>query len=340
MMNALDADFRFDLDSLNKKVGRLVEGLETRSLDRSLYRRRLSEAGVRIGEVKPVAEPRKEAGFLSSDASIVKRKLRYHCMWALHCVTLYSEFDWRGHEDLLAGHGSVGYKNMKYSSLLDVGRIAPYHKTSSRLNSIRLHREYTSLSETYESLKKEGAAADYIIVDGSLYTAKKTLERRKKETGVYREHDAAFQAQENLLAKGNVVGMVEDSHAIDVAQEFGLDMTNTLFFSLILDENEYAVKEKSGINVCYVKLPKKKLDYTTEESRPLVARWEFSYPGYEKALEALVGIWATEKDLLHTQTYPMRVTDYLTRKIRVSGILDEVVGKYNLDSQYRGMREA
>ncbi len=49
-------------------------------------------------------------------------------------------------------------------------------------------------------------------------------------------------------------------------------------------------------------------------------------------------MWALEDDILHPQIYPMRITDYLTRKINAGGILEKAASENNMLLQYRELR--
>jgi hypothetical protein len=190
------------------------------------------------------------------------------------------------------------------------------------------------------SYKRASLDVDYVLVDGSLQT---TVRRLKDEVKMskFPEHAKALNLHNELLAAGKVVGLVEDSHSCDLSKAVGLDVTNAALMDVILSDNEYVVFKKDGINVCHLKLPSKPLNYTHERrSSPIVVRWEFSYDDFEGDLRNLAALWLREDDIFHTQIYPMRVTDYLTRRLKVGGMLDSLIAESGLEPLYRDMREA
>jgi len=63
------------------------------------------------------------------------------------------------------------------------------------------------------------------------------------------------------------------------------------------------------------------------------------YENFKEDLEKLAGMWTMERDLLHTQIYPLRMSDYLTRKLKVSGVLEKIIAENNLQLKYRDSRD-
>ena len=334
-MEKLTADFRFDSAPIEEKLKKIAGDLKKKDFDADAFRKKVVSAGFAVRKLSPVL--RKKSTFLAVDSSIVKKSLRQHAIWASHCVVLYSEFDGRGHQDPLA-QGMVPYGNLMYDSYLDLGAFSPYRHIESRANSLRVANEYSSLILSY---KRAGLSdVDYFLVDGSLQT---TVRRLKDEVKMskFPEHAKALNLHNELLALGKVIGLVEDSHSCDLSKKVGLDVTNATLMDIILSENEYVAFKKDGINVCHLKLPVKALNYTHERrSSPMVVRWEFSYDDYEADLGNLAALWLQEDDIFHTQIYPMRVTDYLTRRLKVGGMLDSLIEESGLEPLYRDMREA
>jgi hypothetical protein len=114
-------------------------------------------------------------------------------------------------------------------------------------------------------------------------------------------------------------------------------MTDLLLCEIALNPNEY-VEVDELVCVRYLKLAGKKVEYQQSLTSDLTVRWEFT----EKAgdyMQALAYMWSLETDILHPQIYPLRAADYLTRKIKVSGILDEVVSAKNLKLKNRERRD-
>lgn len=334
-MERLSPDFRFDMNLLEDKLKKIAGELERKEFDRDLFRDRFLSEGFRIKKLKPAA--RKGASLLSVDSSIVKKELRNHAIWGSHSVVLYSEFDAESHPDPLA-QGSIRYSNLMYDSYVDLGVFSPYRHVESRMNSIRVAKEYSSLLASWKGM--DSKRVDFFLIDGSLYTS---LRRLRDETRFSRfpEHRRALDLHNKLVDTGKTVGLVEDSHSSDLAKKVGLSVTNTALFDLILDENEYVVTKKDGVNICHIKLPSKTLNYThSRTSSPLIVRWEFSYDGFVKDLANLAGLWMLEDDIWHPQVYPMRITDYLTRRLKIGGILDSLITENELDPLYRDLREA
>ena len=308
---------------------------ERESAEASELREKLSAAGFKFNSLNP--KPRKSR-FLAADSSFAVKELRYHALWAAHAAALHALYDGSMHHDALVGHGALPYTGLLYSSYVVAGEFIPYSDLDVRGNSIRVEFEFDSLMKALGELDSEGLKPDFILVDGSLYTNLRNLEGRES---VYEEHARASASFRRVLASGRVVGMVEDSHATDLSRELGFNFTNMLLFDLSLKPGEYVVDLRDGISICYVKLPPKRLPYLAAgESRPLTVRWEFNYPGFEGDLDLLAGVWLREDDLLHPQLYPVRIADYLTRGIRVSGLLDRVAAERNLELRHRELREA
>jgi hypothetical protein len=335
-MEELSPDFRFGIKPLEDKILGIIGELEKKEFDRDIFRERILSEGFKIRKLKTGAG--KETSLLSVDSSLVKKELRHYALWGLHSVVLYSRFDGREHPDPLA-HGSVWYKDLMYNSCPDIGVFSPYRQIENRANSIRVFNEYSLLLDSWRELDSRSVGVDYLLIDGSLQTTLKRLRDEVRVSG-FREHEKALSLHEDLMKAGKVVGMVEDSHSVDIARTVGLDVTNMALLDLILAENEYIVEKKEGVNVCHIKLPSKALDYThLRKSDPLVVRWEFSYDDFKEDLENLAAMWLLEADIWHPQIYPLRVTDYLTRRLKIGGVLDRIIEENELDRRYREMRE-
>jgi len=334
-MRKLDLDFEFDSETIEEKISRLSNDFKPASFNKEVLRKKLVDLGYDINNL--TTSDISQKSILVVDSSFIEKELQFHCLWALHSVALYSKFDNTHHKDPIVGHGTIMYKDLMYDSFIDVGNIIPYDQIETRGGLIRMTEEYEFLIRNYELLKKEGIDTDYLIIDGSLYT---NISHIKTDPHKFPEHTSALKAHEALIKTGRAIGMVEDSHSIDISKQIGINTTNIFLFDLILNPNEYVVDKKEDINICYIKLPSKKLSYTeSRKSNPITVRWEFSFPNFEKDLKNLVGMWLLEDDLLHSQIYPVRITDYLTRKIKLSGLLEEIIKKVNLAPKFRDMRE-
>ena len=312
---------------------------QARALEAHDLRSRILSSGRRIENLETessLTKP-KGAGFLSGDSSSAVRELRYHALWGVHSACVYAVYDGVEHEDVLVGHGKVRYRDMLYSSELKVGSIVPYSEVDLRANSIRVLREVSHMLRCLEELSSEGRRVDYVLLDGSMQT---NLRNLAGKGGGFKEDSEALAALRKLMSHGNLVGLVEDSHATDLSRELGFDYTNMLLFEVALSPGEYVTDERDGVFICYIKLPSKAVDYLpSRTASPLTVRWEFNKKDFRDDLNLLSGIWLSEDDLLHPQLYPIRVTDYLTRKLKVGGILDSFAQEKGLDLKYRDMRE-
>ncbi len=335
-MEKLGPEFRFEVRVLEDKLSGIADELRVGEFDRELFRDRFISEGFEVKELR--AKIRKGISFLSVDSSMVKKELRHYALWCSHSVVLYSKFEGGKHPDPLA-HGSIWYCDLMYDSYPDLGVFTPYREIENRANSIRVFNECSSLLYSLEGLKPDSLDVDCLLVDGSLQTTLKRL-RGEVRFSRFREHENALRLQGELLGAGRVVGMVEDSHSVDMSRRMGLEVTNVVFLGLILEENEYVTEKKDGVNVCYIKLPSKTLNYTlSRRGDPLVVRWEFSYDDFEDDLNRLAALWLLEDDIYHPQIYPLRITDYLTRRLKIGGILDNLIAENELDPQHREMRE-
>jgi len=328
-MKKLSPEYEIDEISLNQKLTVLGEKTTEAEPDSQEIRDKLLEAGFIVNKLEP-SKP-KQARFLAADSSLAKKELRFDCFWGVHAVCVYGLFDGSSHADSLVGRGSVPYKNLQYDSVTDFGQLRPYSNVDARLDAIRLATEARLLNETSGKLEQEGLKLDTILFDGSLSTLEideKTMEAKAATTEITK------------LKSNNVVGVVEDSHDTDVSKEIGLEYTNALIFDLCLKPLEYVTVDKDDFEVCYIKLPAKKMHYLFEgESVDFIARWEFKKESASKQLPALVGVWLSEDDIQHPQIYPIRLADYLTRKISVSKILSDFSRQNNMASKFRGMRK-
>ncbi len=333
-MEILSPDFRFDASFLEDKFKNIAGELTKKEFDRELLRKRFIAEDVRVQKLKP--ETPKNISFLSVDSAIVKKELRYHAIWGSHPVVLYSEFDGSRHPDPLA-QGEIGYVNLMYNSFPDIGVFLPYRHIDSRMNSLRIMGEYASLMDSYRCM--DSGSVDYFLVDGSLQTNLARLKNEAKISG-FPEHKAALRLHKELMGMGKVIGLVEDSHSSDLARRMGFEVPNIVLLDMVLDDCEYVSEKKDGVNICHLKLPSKPLNYIhSRKSNPLVVRWEFSYDDFRQDLAVIAGLWLMEDDILHTQIYPMRLTDYLTRRLKIGGVLDALIAENDVDPLYRNMRE-
>ncbi len=323
-MRNLTPDFDFDFDSLDRKFLKLRESLRI-NVDSGELRDDVS-AEFSINKLNPGIRDG-ESRILSVDSSFLCRELKFFALWAIHTVSFFGIFDGDMHNDPLTGGRRVGYKEMGYNSVLDIGRFERHDGIERNLNILRIGHEYKSLLDSWKELN---AGVDYLLLDGSIYTVLKRIKDNETLMALYNE----------LKDSGRFVGMVEDSASVGIARGLGKDMTNIALFDMVLDENEFIVQEREGINIIYLKLPSKKLSYThSRKSNPLTVRWEFSYPEFVHDLENLVAIWSREDDLLHPQLYPLRIADYLTRRVKVGGILERFVRENELEPRHRERRE-
>ncbi len=329
-MKKLGPDFFLDEKFLDNKIEN-IEGLERhRELSKEEIRDKLSDSGRKIKKYQP-GKINKEVRILTTDASIIKRELRFHALWASHVVLVYAICDGKQYPDAMIGEEKIPYKKLLYETDIDLGGLIPYSDIEERVNSIRMSKESDILLKNYKLHDK----LDHIILDGSLYTNLKNLEGKSG----YPENKEASTLFKRLL-EDRVVGMVEDSHATDMSRSLDYNITNMMLADIALNPLEYIVDVRNGINICYIKLPKKKmksmLDGSTES---MTVRWEFNYESFHDDIETLSGIWMMEEDLLHPQLYPTRISDYLTRRLKVSGIIDEIISKKGLKLRYRNLRE-
>ncbi|MDD5111774.1 MAG: hypothetical protein PHG85_04470 [Candidatus Altiarchaeota archaeon] len=331
-MKSLGMEYRPPADDIERRVADLVSQLEVGDFDRDAFRGIVNK-DFGIKPVSPGTPP--SISLLAADSSTASHNLRYSALWSIHCVCLYALFNGHGNEDPLVGHGAIPYGSVLYDSSADVGSFDPYWMLEQQMGCIRIAREYNDLAENAGRLAREGVPVDIALVDGSLSTNSENISFKPD----LKASRSAIAAEERLLSLGRVVSMAEDSHASDIARRMGLNMSNLMLFHLVLDANEYVV-ERGRFNVCYVKLPGKKVRYLGDVCPPVTTRWEFSYPGFERDLSALAGIWMAEDDIIHPQVYPLRIADYLTRRLKAGGIIDKVVREMQPDLAFREMRES
>lgn len=330
-MKQLGLAFQPPMEEIRKKASALASSLKPADFDIDRWRGMLeSEFKIRRLGVSQTGD----AGFIASDSSLAVQNLRYHALWGLHCVSLYGLYNGRSNPDPLVGNGLIHYNRLMYESRVDFGSFNPYWMLEQQANHLRIAMEYSALARDCESMKDSGHAVDYLLVDGSLKTNSESLSDKTNLPTV----SAAVDAQEKLLKAGRVVSMAEDSHASDIARKFGLNMSNLMLFHLTLSEGEYIV-DGGRFNVCYVKLPGKRLSYTSDICMPTTVRWEFPYPDFELDLNKLASIWLREDDLLHSQLYPLRIADYLTRRISAAGLLKEALEEANPEPEFRYLRQ-
>ena len=319
-MKDIQSNIQLDYQGLEAGIDSIqIEGEST--LDKEAVRDRIRDAGYGIKKIR-ARQPAKMS-FLACDASILKRELLYNSIWAGHVITVYGGYDGEEHPDHLSGRGSVNYGGLRYGSRIRYGAFKPYSGLEDRLDSLRTAMEIQALME--------GVDADVLLFDGSIYSS---LEKSGKRSG-YPEHAEARKMLETLLDEC-CVAQVEDTHASRISRRLGYATTDLLLAEIALEANEY-IMYGDELRVVHLKLPGKKTFFLDKPSTPQVVRWEFTEKSL-KLLPDLAGIWLGEDDLIHPQLYPIRVADHLTRKIRVSGILDKIVRQRNLKPRHRSRR--
>lgn len=332
-MEHLESDFSIRSDEAEE----LALGFKCRGSDALRHddvRDRLASGGYKPRMLAPETS---SVCFLAGDCSSAVRELRYNALWAAHAVAVYAIFDGGEHRDMLAGYGSIPYGSLRYSNYAGLGEIVPYGDVEARSGAARACFEYESMVKAYRELESEGLKPDIMLFDGSLYTSRRSLESAGDQN---KEAALAAKALTEAAGLGRAVGMVEDSHATDMAHELGYDFTDLLLIDVALKPGEYVADVREGVSICYLKLPGKPLPHLPSGiSHPLTVRWEFGYAGYVKDLNLLAGIWLREDDILHPQLYPLRIADHLTRRVRARGILDEVESRLLLERKYRELRE-
>ncbi len=323
-MKELTPDFDFNAEILEDKFLKLKESIHI-DVDSAELRDAVS-AQFAIKKLNPGAQEG-ETRILAVDSSIVSKEMRFAALWAIHAVSLFGIFDNSMHEDPLVGGRKILYRDLQYNSTLDIGKFENHDGIEENSNIIRVAYEYKSL---LDSFKEMDSNADYLLLDGSISTVLKRIKGSETLMNLYNK----------LRDSGRLVGMVEDSASVGIARSLGTKLTDIAVFDLALEENEFVVQEQDGVNICYVKLPSKALSYVpSRKSSPLTVKWEFAYPDFVPDLENLVAIWAREDDLLHPQLYPVRIADYLTRKVKVGGILDQFAKENELEPRHRERRE-
>ena len=323
-MKELTPDFDFNTEVLEDRFLKLKESLHI-DVD-SVKLRDAVSAQFTIKKLSPKARDG-ETRILAVDSSIVRREMKFAALWAIHTVSLFGVFDGNSHEDPLVGGKKILYKDLQYNSNLDLGKFESHDRIEENSNIIRVAYEYKSLLDSYKEINSD---ADYLLLDGSIQTVLKRIKDNETLMGIYNE----------LKGSSKLIGMVEDSASVGIARSLKTKLTDIAVFDLALEENEFIVQEQDGVNVCYIKLPSKSLSYTpSRKSEPLTVKWEFAYPEFLQDLENLVAIWSMEDDLLHPQLYPIRIADYLTRKVKAGGILDTFVKDNDMEPMHRDMRE-
>jgi len=332
-MKPLTPNFLRDYKGFEGKLADIPTSSDDAGFNQEEVLHSLNGLGYAVSHLHPRENP-PHVTILSGDSSIVVKELRFQCLWGIHCVCLYATFDGLEHTEPLSCQGSIGYRDILFDSLLDAGFYLPYQDVDLRAKLTRIFFETYFLLKSLNRVEEGGGKVDHIVVDGSLLALKRNTESLK-----YPESAKASQVFKTLTSR-RVVGLVEDSTASDISQQLGLGMTNLNLFDLILAPSEYTVCEKNGVYACYIKLPEKTLSHTPSRvSAPLTVRWEFNYPDFIDDLEVLAGVWLREDDLLHPQIYPVRVADYLTRRIKVGGVLDDLAEKHNLPQKFRELRQ-
>lgn len=328
-MKSLSPQFKFDENSFNEKFAKVAASIKAPNISSQDILDRLDDKGWKVERLNPTAAGGKN--LLCADSSFGCKHFRFTSLWAGHCVTVFTRYDGKTHKDPLTGSELTGYADIGYESFSDFGNITACSDADVASSLKRIKLEYESLVKSKKNLETSGEDVDLLLVDGSLSTVKKFLDS-------YLDDDA-FDAQKNLLT-GNVASMVEDSRTVDISLTLGFDYTNTLIFDIALKPLEYVVDFTEDISTCYVKLPSKPVDFTPEGvGPPITVRWEFNYPNFKKDLEYLASMWYLESDIVHPQIYPLRLADYLTRKVKISSLLESLGREHNLKPQFRSLRE-
>ena len=213
-MRKLDLDFEFDSAMIEEKINSIARTFNPTSFNRDALREKLTDLKYDIHILDTTSDVDKRS-ILTVDSSFIEKELQFHCLWALHTVVLYSKFDQSHHKDPVVGHGYIMYKDLMYDSVVDIGNIVPYDQVETRGNLIRLAREYESLIKNHELLKEDGINADYLIIDGSFYT---NISHIKTDPYQFPEHTLALKAHEKIIKTEKAIGMVEDSHSIDISK--------------------------------------------------------------------------------------------------------------------------
>ncbi|VVB54429.1 Uncharacterised protein [uncultured archaeon] len=326
-MKPLTFAFQADAEYLKRRIDALAPQIKGPSLDRERTRELLSDAGLNVHALSLPPDVSFPLGLLAADAAFAVQAFRHSVVWASSSVAVSARADGGLHVDALVGRGNTPYFDVEYAHRFDAGVLCPPNQVESRTPLIRIAGEYRLLAE-------EGGKGDLRLVDGSIAGNRKAI-----KNAVGKEAEEASDAQKKLFKSGKIAAMCEDSHASDIAQKIGYETSNITVFSAALNPLEYVVVEEEGVFVVYLILPQKRLSYTVERvSAPLAVRWEFSYGDYEKDLSALARLWTLEDDIIHPQIYPLRVADYLTRRIKVGSIIKETAREHNLDLQYRDVR--
>jgi hypothetical protein len=327
-MKPLESDIITDFRHLDEAVRdfKLDEGDE---LEGEFLRDALTSGGIDIRCFKPVE---KKASVFAVDASTCLRKLRYKAIFASHTIVTRAVFDLERHPDMISGNGSIPYGNLNYESFVDLRQLRPYSDLAARANALRIGAEYGRL---LESLSKSGERPDFVLVDGSVHTSIRNLMIK----GDIPESDLALDNVKKAVSEHNIVGVVEDTHACDISSRLGFDFTNGMLFDVALNPGEYVRVGGDGISVCYVRLPGKKLPHEQEGFRGgFTVRWEFKAGQEIDGIERLSGMWLCEDDILHSQLYPVRVADHMTRRLKASGIIDEALKDRYWVGQFRDLR--
>ncbi|MFH1836232.1 MAG: DNA double-strand break repair nuclease NurA [Methanobacteriota archaeon] len=329
-MRSLTPDFRFDETVLDDKISLLEKSVKPEKIDFEVVREKLVSDGVDI-KFSVEFEPENVKTVLGVDSSFGKLDLKFHSIYGVHTVCVAADYTGRDSQDTLVGQGTIPYENLLYESKIDLGVFEPYSDTEFRLNLIRISEEIALLKKAGRECEKEVLR----IVDGSIHCISKDLNKPCE----FQEFEKARSAYDEIM-EDKVVSMVEDSHETDFASLANVKGTNLYLFDNILKPKEYVVKEEAGIHIVYLKLPGKNLCFKpNENSPPLTVRWEFNYPDFQKDLNFLISAWAREDDIFHPQLYPVRIADYLTRRIRIHGLLEEFAKKGGLELQHRNLRE-
>jgi len=311
------------MESKLKSLASNLKQVDT-GLDAEALRSRFLSEGHKINSLKLPAEV-KPFSLACCDSSVARRELRHHILWGAHAVCVRGTFDGAANPDGLTGRGTTPYAGLEYESAAEFGQLEPADDLDGRLAAARIALEYEMLAQC-------AGGSDYLLVDGSL------VESRARLEGEYPEYERARRAW-SKLSRLKVVGLVEDSRGRSVSKKLGLNTTDTQLFDLILRPLEYASFDDEGCGIFYLKLAAKKLLHTPgTASPPLTVRWEFALPESADALALFAAAWQAEDDVLHPQHYPMRAADYLTRKLKVGGVLADFAGSEGLEDAFRNQR--
>ncbi|MFH1721846.1 MAG: hypothetical protein ABH950_04485 [Candidatus Altiarchaeota archaeon] len=335
-MKPLRSDFQLPSGFFPEELNRLINTIKTdEEFDSLKLRERFLEKG---HEIRRLPSPKtRESSFLAVDSSSSVKAYRYQTLWGLNVIGLYASHDGRLHHDPLIGQKGILYGGLQVDSGFKLGVFQSAWNLDLQISAIRCHEELKFMRKCIEDMSTTGIKPDFLLVDGSLQTIFRYLNSEGGDSKTALETQTILN---ELLSERKIIGLVEDSHATDISTCFNPKMTNLGLSNLILEPNEYFIVQVGDVFVCYLKLPSKRVDFLPDrKSPPITVRWEFGYPEFVSDLANLVGIWLGESDIVHSQIYPIRVADYLTRKINVGGLLEDIGVKCDFEPSFRDSRQ-